>query len=111
MILHFGCDIPEPEKKEMDCEAVRFTSEEIRIVKDQIRKNMLMINDYIRRIDLFVNQERYPQQEAFIEKLRARLFLLMEENDTFRKTIWKNFQHCFLFENDQQGKQCCSKDL
>jgi len=108
MILHLGYELPVEQPKTLAAEVEPFTPEEVRIVKSQIRKNMAVIDSYIKRIDLFVNQERYPHREAFLEKLRGRLFLLMEENDTFRKTIWKDFQHCFLFEKNQQGKQCHS---
>ncbi len=90
MILHFGYEIPAPEVKDLDCDAQELTPEEVKILKRQILRNKAVIDDYFRRIDLFVNQERYPQGEAFVEKLRKRLFLLMEENDTFRKTLWKH---------------------
>ena len=90
MILHVGHELPVSQPKHLAEEAVQYTPEEVRIVKDQIRKNMTMINQYISRIDLFVNQEKYPHQEAFIEKIRNRLFLLMEENDTFRKVLWRH---------------------
>lgn len=89
MILHFGYDLPVAESKALDCDIPEFTSEETKILKNQIRKNQKMIHDYICRIDLFVNQEQYPEREAFVENIRRRLFLLMEENDTFRKTLWK----------------------
>lgn len=92
MILHVGYEIPAVQSQQLDAETERFTPEEVRIVKDQIRKNMALIDHHIRRIDLFVNQEQYPHQEAFIEKLRSRLFLLMEENDTFRTVLWKHLQ-------------------
>lgn len=95
MIFHIGNDLPTAETKVMDCESPSFTSEETRIIKSQIRKNRVLINDYIKRIDLFVNQERYPQQIDFVAKIRARLFLLMDENDTFRKVLWKHCQYGF----------------
>jgi hypothetical protein len=91
MIFHMGYELPAARPKVLDAGAERFTCEEVRIVKDQIRKNMALIDNYVRRIDLFVNQEMYPQKEAFVEKLRGRLFLLMEENDTFRKVLWKHY--------------------
>lgn len=92
MIFHIGNDLPVAETREMDCESPSLTSEEVRIVKSQIRKNRDLINDYIRRIDLFVNQERYPHGVEFVAKIRARMFLLMDENDTFRKVLWKHCQ-------------------
>lgn len=92
MILHLGYEIPVQQPKDLDSENERLTAEEVRIVKDQIRKNTVLINGYVRRIDLFVNQEQYPHQEAFLEGLRARLFLLIDENDTFRAVLWKHLQ-------------------
>jgi hypothetical protein len=88
MILHMGHELPVKEKKELDCEATAFTSEETRIIKSQIRKNMAVIDVHIRRIDLFVNHEHHPSRAAYVEELRERLFLLMEENDTFRNVLW-----------------------
>ncbi len=95
MIFHVGTDLPKAENREMDCASPALTSEEARIIKNQIRKNRVLINDHIRRIDLFVNQERYPQHVDFVVKIRERLFLLMDENDTFRKVLWKHVQHEF----------------
>ena len=92
MILHLGYEIPAVQSKHLDSESERFTDEEVRILKDQIRKNQIVIENYIRRIDLFVNKEQYPREEAFLEKLRGKLFLLMDENDTFRAVLWKNIQ-------------------
>jgi hypothetical protein len=92
MILHVGYDLPAAQPRTLVPEAEKYTPEEVRIVKQQIRRNMAQIDVHIRRIDLFVNQEQYPHREAFVEKLRSRLFLLMEENDTFRKVLWKHFQ-------------------
>jgi len=92
MIFHIGNDLPTAETRELDASSPVLTSEETRILKNQIRKNRTLIHDYIRRIDLFVNQERYPHQVAFVAKIRARLFLLMDENDTFRKVLWKHLQ-------------------
>ena len=89
MILHVGCEIPAPPQKELNAEIEKFTPAESQIVRNQIRKNRDLIDDYIQRIDLFVNKERHPHREAFIERLRDKLFLLIEENDTFRKVLWK----------------------
>ena len=92
MILHVGHELPVKEERALDCEASVFTPEETRIIKSQIRKNMAVIDEYIRRIDLFVNHERHVSRAALVEKLHARLFVLMEENDTFRKVLWKQYQ-------------------
>lgn len=92
MIFHVRTEIPEPCSKHLDCESLSLTDEEGRILKTQIRKNNGLIGDYIHRLDLFLNQERYPQNAVFIQKMRRRLDLLIEENDTFRKVLWKNEQ-------------------
>lgn len=65
---------------------------ELGIIKTQIRRNALVIDEYIKKIHLFVNEEKYPQGEPFIENLRSQMSLLMEENDTFRKVLWNHCQ-------------------
>ena len=92
MIFHFGFEIPQAISPVLDHECPGLTAEEVRILKVQICKNSRVINDIIGRLDLFVNKERYPHREVFIEKIRRRLELLMEENDTFREVLWKHFQ-------------------
>jgi hypothetical protein len=76
----------------MDCESLAFTPEETRIIKNQIRKNMAVIDEHIRRIDLFVNHERHASRAGLIGQLHERLCVLMDENDTFRKVLWKQYQ-------------------
>lgn len=93
MILHVGHDLPVKEARTLDCESSAFTSEETCIIKNQIRKNMAVIDQYIRRIDLFVNHEHHASRAGLIEQLHQRLFVLMEENDTFRKVLWKQSQN------------------
>ena len=93
MILHVGHDLPVKETRTMDCESPAFTLEETRIIKSQIRKNMAVIDAHIRRIDLFVNYEHHVSRAGLVKKLHARLFVLMEENDTFRKVLWKQYQN------------------
>ena len=92
MILHLGHDLPVKEASALDCESPAFTSEEMRIVKNQIRRNKTVIDEHVRRIDLFVNHERHASRAGLIEHLRERLGVLMEENDTFRKVLWKQYQ-------------------
>ena len=92
MILHMVHEIPAKEEKTLDCEVPFFTSEETRIIKTQIRKNMAIIDQYIRRIDLFVNHEHHVSRGLLIAQLRERLGVLMDENDTFRTVLWKQFQ-------------------
>lgn len=91
MILHMGHELPVREARTLDCESAAFTPEETRILKSQIRKNITLIDDHIRRIDLFVNHERHASREGLVARLRDRLFILMEENDTFRKVLWEHF--------------------
>jgi len=93
MILHMGHDLPVKEETTLDCDSPVFTSEEARIIKSQIRKNMAVIDDYIRRIDLFVNHEHHASRTGLIERLRERLWVLMDENDTFREALWKQYQN------------------
>ena len=93
MILHLGHDLPVKETTALDCETLAFTPEETRIIKSQIRKNMAVIDEHIRRIDLFVNHERHASRAGLIERLHERLFVLMEENDTFRKVLWQQYQN------------------
>ena len=93
MILHLGHDLPLKEARTLDCESPAFTSEETRIIKSQIRKNTAVINEHIRRIDLFVNHEHHASRAGLIEQLHGRLWVLMEENDTFREVLWKQYQN------------------
>lgn len=88
MGFHLGFELPEPPVLDADSEGL--TPYEVKIVKEQIRKNAAVIDSYIARIDLFVNKEKYPRQEEFVKKIRERMFLLMEENDTFRRTLWQH---------------------
>ena len=90
MAFHLGFELPEPPV--LDAEAEGLTSAEVRIIQRQIRGNAEVIDSYVRRIDLFVNQERYPKEEKFIRRLRERMNLLMEENDTFRRLLWRHYQ-------------------
>ena len=93
MILHVGHDLPVKEARVLDCESPAFTPGEIRIIKSQILKNRAVIDEYIRRIDLFMNHERHASRTGLIEQLHERLSVLMEENDTFRKVLWKQYQN------------------
>lgn len=92
MIFHLGFELPAPVSTALDSESPALTSEEMRILKQQIRKNAVLIDDYVDRLDLFVNKEKYPRRAVFIQKMRRRLELLMEENDTFRQVLWTHFQ-------------------
>ena len=89
-MFHLGFELPRP--KVLDADKEGLTPYELEIIKRQIRKNADVIDSYINRLDLFVNQEKYPRQEKFLEKIRDRMFLLMEENDTFRRLLWQHLQ-------------------
>lgn len=90
MAFHLGFELPKPQTIEPEEELL--TPFEVEIIQKQIRKNSLVVDSYIERIHLFVNRERYPKNEVFVQKIRARMFLLMEENDTFRRLLWRHFQ-------------------
>ena len=90
MAFHLGFELPTPPVLDSDTEAL--TPYEMEIIKKQIRKNSVVIESYVSRIDLFVNAEKYPKDETFVRKLRERMFLLMEENDTFRSLLWRDLQ-------------------
>ena len=92
MILHLSFELPKQEPPVLDATIPELTSEETRILKHQIRDNARLVEEYIMRLDLLVNKERYPSGAVFIQKIRRRLELLMEENDTFRKVLWKHYQ-------------------
>ncbi|MBI4431119.1 MAG: hypothetical protein HY587_05355 [Candidatus Omnitrophica bacterium] len=66
--------------------------EEEKIIFTQIRKNTLVIDDYIARLDLIVNKEGHHKRERFVNRIRERLEILMQENDTFREVYWRHFQ-------------------
>lgn len=103
MIFHFSYELPKPVSTALDSETPDLTSEEIRILKRQIRKNAETVNQYIERLDLLVNRERYPHKAIFIEKIRRRLELLIEENDTFRKVLWKHYQSQEVLQQNPQS--------
>ena len=90
MIFHLGTEIPEQVSNVLDHEVPGLTPAEESILRTQIRKNNRLIAEYVGRLDLLLNREGYPLTALFIHRIRRRLDLLMEENDTFRKVLWKN---------------------
>ena len=90
MTFHLGFELPTPPVIDADSEAL--TAFEVEIIRKQIRKNSHVIESFVERLHLFVNKEKYPKEETFIQKLRDRMFLLMEENDTFRRLLWRHLQ-------------------
>ncbi len=94
MIFHLGTDIPpqKPFTPPLDEQSPRLTEKEADIIRAQIRRNSKAAHEYLLRLDLLLNKEKYPQNAVFIKKIRRRLELLMDENDTFRKVLWSDFQ-------------------
>ncbi len=92
MALHLLYDLPKPVKRELKENVPSLTEEEHRIITTQIRRNSAVIQGLIKKIDLYMNLEKVPNQEKFILEIREKLELLMQENDTFRKVLWKHFQ-------------------
>lgn len=90
MTLHLGFELPQKENPRLDADCEHLTPEEVRILKRQIRSNGRVIQGMLLRMDLLVNREKYPHRADFIEKIRQHLFVLMEENDTFRKVLGKH---------------------
>lgn len=92
MMFHLGFELPEPVSTELDHTSAELTREEVKILRRQIRKNACLVEQYVNRLDLLVNKERHPGRTVFVHKIRRRLELLMEENDTFRSVLWKYYQ-------------------
>ena len=98
MIFHLGFELPERTSEVLAHDSPDLTRGEVKILKDQIRKNSILIDETIGRLDLLVNKERYPPRAVFIEKIRLRLNVLMEENDTFRAVLWRHIRRQNLAE-------------
>ncbi|MBI4549744.1 MAG: hypothetical protein HY714_02335 [Candidatus Omnitrophica bacterium] len=92
MIFHLSFEIPKKPELSFDETVPVLNAAELDIIKKQIRDNSRVIDEYVDKIHLFVNQEKYPRSEPFVERLRERMFLLMEENDTFRSVLWNHYQ-------------------
>jgi len=92
MIFHLSYEVPKKTALTFDDSTKLLSGAELVIIKEQIRKNTAVIDEYVAKLHLFVNQEKYPHREPFVEKIRQRMFLLMDENDTFRKVLWDHYQ-------------------
>lgn len=68
------------------------TAKEAQIIWFQIQKNSRIIYEYVERLDLIINREGHKRHEPFVSRIRERLYLLMEENDTFREVFWQYFR-------------------
>ena len=91
-MFHMISELPPKHEAVLDHESLSLTEEELRIIRSQIKKNSQRINDFIYRMDLFLNREKYPPDVFFVQKLRKRVLVLMSENDTFRKVLWNYYQ-------------------
>ena len=91
MIFHLGTELPVPQSPLLNADSVDLTQEEIRIIKAQIRRNSVHVDQFVDRLTLLVLKERYPSKAVFVQKIRRRLEILMEENDTFRQVLWKHY--------------------
>lgn len=111
MIFHFGFELPVKVSTELNHESQDLTAEENRILRKQIRQNSVLIDQYVDRLELFVNKEKYPPKAVFIQKIRRRLELLMEENDTFRSVLWRHYQKQELMKESSHGRQHNRIDL
>ena len=92
MMFHFGFELPVPVSTAINHETPGLTQEETRIIKKQIRQNAAIVDQHVAKLELFVNHERHPARAVFVSKIRRRLELLMEENDTFRQVLWTHYQ-------------------
>ena len=68
------------------------TEREVALLTKQVRTNSRMIERHIEVIDLLINKERCPKDANTLLSLRKRLQVAIEENDTFRKVLWRHLQ-------------------
>ena len=66
------------------------TEREIELLSRQIRYNSKAMDHFIDVIDLLVNKEKCPKDANTLAWLRKRLAISIEENDTFRKVLWRH---------------------
>lgn len=104
-MLHLGYELPKPLKRELRENIPGLTEEELRIITTQIRRNSRVIHGLIRKIDLFANFEKVPEQEKFIREIRDKLALLMQENDTFRHVLARHLQSEIGLQDDEDGEE------
>ena len=91
-MFHLLTELPEPVNRELNALVPDLTEEETRILREQIQLNSKQISQDLSRLELFVLKEKYPPKEAFVEKIRKRMRISMQENDTFRRVLWKKRQ-------------------
>ena len=72
--------------------APALTEWDVKTLRTQIRRNSRVVDTFIQRIDLLINQERCPQDANTLLRFRKRLHVAMEENDTFRKVLARHLK-------------------
>jgi hypothetical protein len=68
------------------------TEREVKLLRAVIRSNSQIIDRYVQTIDLLVNKERCPEDANTLTSWRNRLAIALDENDTFRKVLWRHLQ-------------------
>ena len=68
------------------------TEKQEQILKTQVRRNSEFIDLLLKKIDLLANRERCPKDANTLVHLRKQVAIEMEENDNFRKVLWKHLQ-------------------
>ncbi len=68
------------------------TEREVELLMKQVRYNSVLIDHYIKAIDMLVNKEICPKDANTLIFLRNRLSVAIAESDTFRKVLWKHKQ-------------------
>ena len=62
------------------------------MIRTQIRRNSALIDGYVRAVELLVNKEKCPVDTNTLLELRKRLSISIEENDTFRRVLWRQIE-------------------
>ena len=65
---------------------------EEKIIREQIKKNSIVIDWVVYKIDLLMNKEGHKRDSDPVVALRQKLSVLTAENDTFRKVLWRHVQ-------------------
>ena len=70
----------------------RLTEKQEQMLRVQIRRNSIFIDTLIQKIDLLANKEGCPKNANTLLRLRKQLAIEVEENDNFRKSLWKHLR-------------------
>lgn len=65
---------------------------EVKLLKTQIRKNSRLVDRLMEIIDLLANKEGCPKDANTLASLRKRFAVAVDENDTFRRVLWRHLQ-------------------